>query len=49
MYYKLPLIIQVVFGIGAPTARQTIVASLPSKTVRLRGPVSIIGVEAVKY
>lgn len=34
------------FGVGAPTARQIIVASLPSKTVTFCGGCSMIGVDA---
>lgn len=34
------------FGSGAPTARQTIVASFPSKTVTFFGDCSMIGVDA---
>lgn len=45
---NLPLKIQVVFGTGAPTARQVRVASFPSKTVKFLGPYSITGWAARK-
>lgn len=35
------------FGVGAPTARHIIVASLPSKTVTFCGACSNMGVEAI--
>lgn len=35
-----------IFGAGAPTARHTIVASLPSKTVTFFGDCSMTGVDA---
>lgn len=43
----LPLKTQVMFGVGAPTARQCIVASLPSRTVWFVGLISRIGTDAV--
>jgi len=42
----LPLYTHVIFGVGAPTALQIIVASFPSKTVTFCGGSSIIGVDA---
>lgn len=38
--------IQVAFGVGAPKARQLIVASFPSRTVTLDGATSITGCDA---
>lgn len=46
IHQNLPLKIHVIFGFGAPAARQIIVASLPSKTVTFFGVCSIIGVDA---
>lgn len=39
--------VHVIFGTGAPIARQTIVASFPSNTVTFFGDCSIIGVDAI--
>jgi hypothetical protein len=36
------------FGVGAPAARQVIVASFPSSTVAFCGGISITGTAAVK-
>lgn len=46
-WQHLPLfMVQTVDGCGAPTALQTIVASLPSSTVTFFGDCSMIGVDA---
>lgn len=45
---SLPLYTQVTLGVGAPTARQMIVASFPSKTVTFFGGCSSTGFEALR-
>lgn len=45
----LPLKYHVTLGVGAPTARQAMVASFPSSTVRLAGAVCIMGGDATSH
>lgn len=48
-YKRLPLKYHVTLGVGAPTALQVMVASLPSKTVRFAGALCIIGGDATSH